>query len=742
MQNTFSRAMVTGVWTSLATVLLGASSASAQFTSDNVTLLTHMDLATLSANSGNDSWGYVSPGGREYVLMGLNNKLTVVEVTTPTAPVIVGSISHSNSSWGDVKVYQDHCYVVNETGGGMDVIDLSNIDAASNRVTLVQRVTTGGLSSSHNVAINTDSGFLYLIGSNLNGGAPVVYSLADPDNPVEVGRWTSSGSAYHHDAQIVTYTSGPYAGREILFGFSEGRGVDILDVTNKSNIFLLSRTPYPAVNYCHQGWATADRRYLYVNDEGDEINNLVPTTRTLIFDIADLENPVLVNDYTTGLASIDHNLYVDGCMVYEANYSSGVRVLNISDSLNPVEVGYFDTYPENNATNYNGVWNVYPFFPSGTVIASDIDRGLFILDVSAAVAASDAIPGTLDFGFAAPLPDTVEGGTAPLVTFNVAGRCGTELDDSTVMFHYDLGSGFISVPLSPIAANTFEAQFPTIACSQSVAFYFSAQDSGGGTWTAPSGAPGATYSLLGVGAANVLFEDNFETDKGWTATDSGVSSGFWERGIPVNDSSWDYDPISDSDGSGQCYLTENAAGNTDIDGGSVQLVSPIIDMTGDEVWITYDYYLYLTVADGIDMLLVEINNNGGSGAWTEIARHDTNGGTSWRSHTITQTDLDNAGVVLNANMKIRFTANDTGTSSINEAGLDAFKVTSLACASVGDGDWDVDGDVDLLDYARMQACWGEVGVSAGCLPGDLTGDDTIDADDYTLFNGILAGPMP
>ena len=176
-----------------------------------------------------------------------------------------------------------------------------------------------------------------------------------------------------------------------------------------------------------------------------------------------------------------------------------------------------------------------------------------------------------------------------------------------------------------------------------------------------------------------LFADNFETDTGWVVENLGASTGDWERGVPVNDSGWDYDPPADSDGSGQCYVTENSAGNTDIDGGAVRVTSPTIDMSGGDVIIRYDYYLYLTVEGGDDVLLVEINNNDGVGAWTEIARHDTNGGLSWRSHEITQTDLDTAGVAVTSLMKLRFTANDGGVASIVEAGLDAFEAL-LACA--------------------------------------------------------------
>jgi hypothetical protein len=201
---------------------------------------------------------------------------------------------------------------------------------------------------------------------------------------------------------------------------------------------------------------------------------------------------------------------------------------------------------------------------------------------------------------------------------------------------------------------------------------------------------------------SVAISDNFETNQGWTAVNLGATSGDWQRGIPVNDPGWQYDPISDSDGSGQCYVTQNQVGNTDVDDGAVRLSSPIIDMSGmsgGALYIEYDYYLYLT-DPSTDRLLVEINNNGGSGSWIEIARHDTNGGTTWRHHVISDSDLAAAGVTLTANMQLRFTANDSNPQSINESGLDAFVVTAFGCLSPcppATGDMNEDLVVNGLD---------------------------------------------
>ncbi len=175
-------------------MLIVGSPALAQFPTENTSLYAWLDLSDLGgAGNGNDCWGYTSASGREYALMGVSNKLVVVEITDPANPVIVGNVSHSNSSWGDVKVFGDYCYVVNESGGGLDVIDLSEVD--SGNITLVQRMTAGGMSSSHNVAIDTDSGYLYLLGSNLNGGRLVAYDLSDPEDPTFAGQVSSGVGA-------------------------------------------------------------------------------------------------------------------------------------------------------------------------------------------------------------------------------------------------------------------------------------------------------------------------------------------------------------------------------------------------------------------------------------------------------------------------------------------------------------------------------------------------------------------
>ncbi len=346
----------------------------------NVKLYKQFTLSQLGASAGNDCWGYVSPSGREYGIVSLNNKVVFIDVTDPANSVKFAEIPHSSSTWGDVKVYKNVAYAVTETSGtGIQVIDLSDID--NHVVTLVR--TLSGPGRNHNLSLDTASGYLYTCGSRDGTGTTVCFDLnQDPLNPVQVGS-PSLTTTYQHDANTVTYTSGPYAGRQIMFGCGEGRGLEIWDVTNKSNVALIKRIAYPFVGYCHQCWLSGDRHYLYVDDELDEYYGYVSTTRTLVFDVSVLETADLVSTYTTGTTAIDHNLYWRNGFIFQSDYASGLRIFNANvDPLNPPQVGWYDTFPADDRTDFVGTWSNYSFFPSGTVIVSDINGGAFILDVS------------------------------------------------------------------------------------------------------------------------------------------------------------------------------------------------------------------------------------------------------------------------------------------------------------------------------------------------------------------------
>ncbi len=353
---------------------VGSTRSIGGFQSENVVLHSWLPLNELDgASAGNDSWGYVSQSGREYALMGTTSSTVIVEITNPGNAQVIEILDGPNSTWRDIKTYGTFMYCVSEGGGGIQVFNLADIDNGN-----VQTYNSAGSGASHNVAIDTTSGYLYRTGGAANG--LYIYDLSNPTTPVQVGEWTDR---YVHDAQVITYTEGPFAGRQIAFccaGFNGGwsdTGLTIVDVTNKSNPFVVSQTYYSNAAYCHQGWLSEDKTLFYINDELDEQSNGGQTT-TRIINVEDIENPSFVGTFTSGTNATDHNLYTHNGLIFEANYRSGLRIFDTTNPLNPTQYGYFDTYPDNDSSSMNGLWNVYPYFPSGTVIGSDLERGLFV----------------------------------------------------------------------------------------------------------------------------------------------------------------------------------------------------------------------------------------------------------------------------------------------------------------------------------------------------------------------------
>jgi hypothetical protein len=183
-----------------------------------------------------------------------------------------------------------------------------------------------------------------------------------------------------HENQCVIY-QGPdttYRGREICFNYNEDT-LTIVDVTTKSAPVQLSRTGYTGARYTHQGWLTPDHARLTMNDELDSDS---PGTRTFIWNVSDLNAPVNTGVYISPTNNAtDHNHYIIGNRMYQASYRAGLRILDTTNvaSNQLTEIAYFDIYPSANGTGFNGAWNNYPFFASGTIAISGMEQGLVLV---------------------------------------------------------------------------------------------------------------------------------------------------------------------------------------------------------------------------------------------------------------------------------------------------------------------------------------------------------------------------
>ena len=377
-----------------------------QFACDQVDILSFLPLDAIGGTDRgvetNDVWGWTDPQtGREYAIVGRTDGTAFVDVSAPESPVYLGSLpktrGSATSSWRDIKVHADHAFVVadNAGGHGMQVFDLTRLrDAGTSPVTFEADAMYDGIASAHNIVINEETGTAYSVGSSGGGetcgGGLHMIDIGEPKNPTFAGCFSHegtgfAGTGYTHDAQCVVYR-GPdaeHSGKDICIGANEN-ALSIADVTDRTNPVPLASAAYPAVDYAHQGWLTEDHRYFYQNDEGDEGTaqrggTPMSGTRTLVWDLSDLDDPVLVAEHFGEAWTIDHNLYIVGDLMYQSNYTSGLRVLDISDRENPEEVGFFDTVPWDESVTFDGSWSNYPFFESGTIVVSSGKEGIFFL---------------------------------------------------------------------------------------------------------------------------------------------------------------------------------------------------------------------------------------------------------------------------------------------------------------------------------------------------------------------------
>jgi len=350
-------------------------------------LMSHIPLSEFNTTNGNDIWGWVDPiDNKEYAIMGVFNGTVFVDITDPVNPVYLGRLNTQTVAnvWRDIKIYNNYAFIVadNASNHGMQIFDLTKLrDVTNPPQSFTPDTVYTDVGSCHNVVINESESIAYLVGCDTFNGGPVFVDISDPLNPISLGGYGDAG--YSHDAQVVTYNgSDPdYIGKEIYVGSNERSGtVVILDVTDKDNVTIISSISYPQASITHQGWFTENHDYFIVGDEGDE-GSFGFNTRTLVFDFKDLDSPILSYSYAGPTTAIDHNGYVKGNTFFLANYTAGVRMIDITniDNSEMNDVGFFDTYPENDTANFNGAWSVYPYFPSGNIIVSDINRGLFVI---------------------------------------------------------------------------------------------------------------------------------------------------------------------------------------------------------------------------------------------------------------------------------------------------------------------------------------------------------------------------
>lgn len=330
-------------------------------------------MARLDEHGGyNDIWGYAAPDGREYAVLGCKDGVAIINATNPLEPFEVGFFPGVGCLWRDMKSWGQYVYEVSDCGSGCRVIDMADPDAP----VLVNTFAIATIDHAHNVQIDLDTGMLYFVGE---GDGMTVYNLAaDPVNPPFVTHWSGSSQAPEHDdgasnkyIHDVYVKDGKAHAANIYLGHYQ-----ILDVSNLPAVTVLGSKASGA-NFTHSTWTNEAGTLAVVADETTGVRHLG------FYDIANPAAITMVGEYTESQNSIPHNPFILGNICHISWYEKGYIALDISDPSNPVRVGKFDTTPVDTIANWQGVWGVYPFQPSGFIYCSDIYRGLFVFKLNA-----------------------------------------------------------------------------------------------------------------------------------------------------------------------------------------------------------------------------------------------------------------------------------------------------------------------------------------------------------------------
>jgi choice-of-anchor B domain-containing protein len=309
-----------------------------------------------------DVWGWVDNAGNEYALVGTYNGLSIVDVTDPSNPMEVFFGNGAQSIWRDIKTWGNYAYVSNESFGGVYIVDLSPLPSGDIVNTSSFTGSMYPFQSAHNLYVD-ESGKLYIFGAdNGNGGAIICDLTEDPMNPVELGRFDTY---YLHDGMArgdTLWGAAIYAGNLLA-----------IDVSMPSAPNIMGSVSTPG-NFTHNAWVSADGTHVFTTDE-------VSSGYIGAYDVTDLSNIIETDRIQTapGTDVIPHNAHVIGDFVVTSYYTEGITIHDVSRPDNIFEVGHFDTSPGYSGSGYHGSWGAYPFLPSGNILASDIEEGLFIL---------------------------------------------------------------------------------------------------------------------------------------------------------------------------------------------------------------------------------------------------------------------------------------------------------------------------------------------------------------------------
>jgi choice-of-anchor B domain-containing protein len=656
----------------------------------------------------NDVWGYVDETGKEYAIVGTTEGTSILDVSDPTSPIEIFWIAGSSSIWRDPCVHGDYAYVTTEANDGLLIIDLSPLPSSSVLPTSTYfGTTTPQLLSAHTCFVD-ENGFAYVFGSNRgNGGALILDVQTNPMQPTEVGFFDNW---YVHDGFVRNDTM-------FLAHISDGF-VSLVDVSYKANPILLGTKNTPN-NFSHNIWPSDDGQTVFTTDE-------VSGAFLAAYNISDPQNIVEIDriQNSPGQGVIPHNAHVRGNHLISSYYSDGIVVHDITYPDNMVKVAEFDTYPTQ-TSGFDGCWGVYPFLPSGNLLASDITEGLFIIGlnyqqasylegmvtdastlaaiqgVSIQIIADDQVElSRVDGSYKTGILAT---GTYDVI-YSKVGYYSQTLSVQLVQGQIVIQNvQLIPIPPFQLTINVYDASTSLpiadaliqmkvplleqqgitngLGQEQMTLYYQEQYDVSVVKW---GYFPSCFNQVVdqNTGVLNIYLEkgyhDEFTFDLGWIVGGN-ATTGMWERGIPNSTSSGSA-PGNDAefDCTDKAYITGNDATLNpdldDVDGGVTLLTSPSMDLSSyTDPYLNFSYWFYCFHGNTPDDTLKIVVTNGFTAVVIAKLPAYENLFYQWVPMSIRLSDY----IVPSATMQIVFRVSDNDPNvNITEAGIDYFYISN------------------------------------------------------------------
>ncbi len=670
------------------------------FSQKNVSLIGHLAYNDYL----NDVCSWVDSTGKEYAIVGLQNGVSIVDLSDPANPKEVQRIPGPYTYWRDIDTWKNTAYVTNEASGGLMVIDLENFDTVN--YSNVTYFTGNYLQKAHTIFID-EYGYAYLFGANINSGGVVMFDVTSPAAIVKAGEFQSF---YIHDG---------YARHDTLWAAAISAGyVAIMDMTDKSSPKLLATQPTPYAT-SHNTGLSDNGKYLFTTDE---VSNSFITS----YDVSDLNNIKELDRIrsTTGSQSSAHNVYVNGNYLVTSWYTDGLRIIDATYPDNLVEVGSYDTSPLG-TNSFDGDWSADKDLPSGLILASDVQQGLFIFKPTYIQGCylkglvSSANDSSLIYGAAIEILSTPITTSSDLVGYYSTGYADSgsyEVVFSKPGYYSDtvivnLQNGIIdtvNIYLQPMLSFTVSGTVidsatlnPIANCNVLISneqlTYSDTTDSMGnfqmpnffaGDYEVVAGKWGyvtqcfssQTFSALADTASLELVPgiyDDFSFDYNWTISGTGKGIGEWERGDPLGTSYFGVFLNPDEDVSGDCYTNAYVTGNTgfsydddDVDKTAVKLFSPIFDLTTYSTPFIHFYRWFIDADEfglGDDYMKVSITNGINTVDLNKFYSDEPYG---WVLYYYNIANF----ITSTATMQMTFEVRDNGDDHMVEAGIDQFQV--------------------------------------------------------------------